>query len=168
MRNLLAILTVGIVLGLACSVQAAPTHIFSTMNGLQEVPGPGAPDGTGTAALTINPNTLMIDWAITVSNIDLPTTDAHIHAGAPGVAGPVVVDFQNHLTGNNLMDSDLAAILADPGNYYVNVHNSLYSAGAVRGQLCFSTSTCEVPAPPAFILAVFGLAGLRLRPRRST
>jgi hypothetical protein len=34
------------------------------------------------------------------------------------------------------VDSDLIkAIQANPSNYYVNVHNAEYSAGAVRGQL---------------------------------
>jgi hypothetical protein len=32
-------------------------------------------------------------------------------------------------------DQTVAEILADPGSYYVNVHNAEYPGGAIRGQL---------------------------------
>ncbi len=31
--------------------------------------------------------------------------------------------------------TSLQSIIANPGNYYVNVHSAAYSNGAVRGQL---------------------------------
>jgi hypothetical protein len=34
-----------------------------------------------------------------------------------------------------LLQSELDAIIADPSNYYVNVHNSPFPDGAIRGQL---------------------------------
>jgi hypothetical protein len=76
-----------------------------------------------------------------VENITLPATAAHIHVGATGVAGPVVValsapDASGHASGCATADHDLIkAIRQNPESYYVNVHNTDYPAGAVRGQL---------------------------------
>jgi hypothetical protein len=162
MKGLTRILTVGLMLGLACGAQAAPSHFLLPLTGAQEVPGPGDPDGTGTASLLIDPDALTIDWDIVVSDIDFPLTGAHIHVGAAGVAGPIVVDFDSQLTGSGLVDADLADILANPTNYYVNVHNGLFPAGAIRGQLPCPT---VIPDPATLTLAMIGLASLGLRRR---
>ncbi len=164
MKNLTAIIIIGTLLGAVSVVEAVPAFFLVPMSGEQEVPGPGDPDGTGTAFLTIESETLTIDWNITVNNIDLPPTAAHIHVGPAGVAGPPVVDFSGQLTGGGLMDEDLAAVLANPANYYVNVHNQPFPDGAVRGQL---SKAAVIPAPPALALVLFGLAGLGLRRRKS-
>ena len=62
----------------------------ATLTGDAEVPGPGDPDGSGTATLRLNPGQGEICYELTVSNI-APATAAHIHEGPAGVAGPVVV-----------------------------------------------------------------------------
>jgi len=134
------------------------------MSGEQEAPGPGDPDGTGTAFLTIDPDTLTIDWNIIVSNIDFPLTGAHIHEAPAGVPGPIVVDFSSQLSGSDLADPDLAGVLEDPAEYYVNVHNDLFSGGAIRGQLGNPISV--IPIPSALGLVLLGLASLRLSRRR--
>jgi len=161
MKKIAGILIVGIVLSLACSVGATPITFVVPMDGLQEVPGPGDPDGAGTAVLDIDPAALAIDWNIAVSNIDFPLTGAHIHQAPAGVAGPIVVDFSSQLNGTGLVDADLAAVLANPTNYYVNVHNSLFPAGAIRGQL-----GAPIPAPGALGLVVLGLMSLRVSRRK--
>ncbi|MES2718192.1 MAG: CHRD domain-containing protein [Pseudomonadota bacterium] len=77
---------------------------------------------------------------------------AHIHRGVNGQNGPVVAnlawpqggqsaDCLNGLTQRARFAADvdprtlIADILRNPQNYYVNVHNSAYPAGAIRGQL---------------------------------
>lgn len=113
------------------------------------------------AVLIIDSNSLTIDWNITVNNIELPVVAAHIHQGAFGTNGPVVVDFDDNLSGSGLFDTDLAAVLANPTGFYVNVHNVEFPAGAIRGQL-----SAAIPEP-AFasmsLLGVAGLAGIRRR-----
>ena len=161
MKSARGILIVGIMLGLVSGLHAAPILFVVPMDGQQEVPGPGDPDGTGTAFLTIDPDALTIDWNILVNNIDFPLTGAHIHQAPAGVAGPIVVDFNSQLTGAGLGDADLAAVVADPASYYVNVHNALFPAGAIRGQL-----GAPIPVPSALGLVVFGLVSLRLSRRR--
>ncbi len=114
-----------------------------------------APEGTnttgsGTAHLRMDPEHQEICYMIRVSGIELPATAAHIHRGAMGVNGPIVVPFtapnaQGVAVGCAHATSDLiTTITQHPANYYVNVHNARYPDGAVRGQLsmCSPGSSC--------------------------
>jgi hypothetical protein len=111
------------------------------MTGAAEVPGPGDPDGSGTATIILNSGTNEVCWEITVSGITLPATAAHIHVAPVGVAGPVVValsppDATGFSSGCRSADSALIkTIRKNPELYYVNVHTSDYPGGAIRGQL---------------------------------
>lgn len=74
---------------------------------------------------------------------------AHIHKGKAGENGPVVanlawpqdgqaadcLDARLRPTQFPLGDSVVADIKANPEGYYVNVHNTEFPGGAVRGQL---------------------------------
>jgi hypothetical protein len=127
------------VAGAAGAVQAQGRSLSTTLTGAAEVPGPGDPDGAGTATLTVNPGLGQICYELTVSGI-APATAAHIHLGAVGVAGPVVVPLAPPTGGSSSgcveVSRELAlAILTSPSDYYVNVHNAEFPAGAVRGQL---------------------------------
>ena len=67
---------------------------FSTeLTGAAEVPDPGDPDGSGTATITVNPGQEEVCWELLVTNITLPATGAHIHEGAVGEFGDVVVEL---------------------------------------------------------------------------
>ena len=118
----------------------------------------GDPDGSGEAyVFGIDANTTTLCYVLTVEGI-APATAAHIHEGARGENGPVVVNlaapadgnaadciaedrvlpngspaFVRDAQGNRL--TTVAEILANPEDYYVNVHNAEYPGGAVRGQL---------------------------------
>lgn len=130
---LLAAVTAAVAL-VASPASAGGRPFTTTLTGAAEVPGPGDPDGSGTAELTVNAGTAEVCWTITVANVD-PITAAHIHVAPAGVAGPVVVPLSPD-SGCRTVDRDLAlAILLDPSQYYVNAHNAAYPAGAVRGQL---------------------------------
>jgi hypothetical protein len=121
-----------------------------TLTGAAEAPGPGDPDGTGVAQVNVfakGAGGRTICYAIAVDLITLPATAAHIHEGAAGVAGPVVVPlappqpFGSGTTGvsagciTGLSSSLVRNIAQHPELYYVNVHTSDFPAGAVRGQL---------------------------------
>ena len=112
------------------------------LTGAAERPGPGDPDGSGTAMITLNQGQGTIRFDITVSNITLPAVGAHIHFANENEPGPVVVpliapDATGHSSGEVNVDPELIkAIRQHPENYYINVHTlPLYAAGAVRGQL---------------------------------
>ncbi|HKY53428.1 MAG TPA: CHRD domain-containing protein, partial [Anaerolineales bacterium] len=111
------------------------------LTGAAEVPGPGDPDGSGTATIRLQLEQGEVCFDLTVSNIG-PATAAHIHEGAEGVAGPVVVPLDPAPTGGSssgcISDVDAALlqnIAQNPGQYYVNVHNEEFPDGAIRGQL---------------------------------
>jgi hypothetical protein len=113
--------------------------LTTTLTGAAEVPGPGDPDGAGTATIRLNPGQGQICYELTVSNIGTATA-AHIHTGGPTVAGPVLVGLDAPADGSskncvNVDQSQIKDIMKDPANYYVNVHNAEFPAGAVRGQL---------------------------------
>ena len=144
-RTFLVGVCVGLVAALVLSVGALAQdggRPFATvLTGAAEVPGPGDPDGSGTASLRLNPGRGEVCFELSVSNVALPATGAHIHVGTATVAGPVVVPlFPPNESGTSSgcvsADADLIkAILQNPENYYVNVHTFEYPGGAVRGQL---------------------------------
>jgi hypothetical protein len=129
------------------------------LNGANET-GVGDPDGMGTAMLWIDDVAMTVDWDFQFSDIDLPLTGAHIHSGVAGVAGSVVVNFNALASGMDLVDSDLASVLADPSAFYINLHNASFPTGAIRGQLAL------VPEPSAWGLMLAGLGLLAWRQRR--
>jgi hypothetical protein len=88
------------------------------------------------------------------SSLSGPLTSAHIHNGAAGQNGPVVLDLTSRFVDNGTffyttteMNSGLANILND-GNAYVNIHTSKNPAGEIRGQI---TATAECPYESAVI-----------------
>lgn len=102
------------------------------------MPNPGDPDGSGIAIVRWNTDDGTVCYKLRVRQI-AQATAAHIHIGAAGVAGPVVLGLIAPTDGRSsgcVIDQLVAdALAADPSNYYVNVHNVEYPSGAVRGQL---------------------------------
>lgn len=111
----------------------------ATLAGANEVPVLGDPDGSGTATIRVNPGQGQVCYSISVSNI-APATMAHIHEAAAGAAGPVVVSLQAPTSGSSQGCASVSRefakeLIRTPGDYYVNVHNTEFGGGAVRGQL---------------------------------
>jgi len=110
------------------------------LTGAAEIPGPGDPDGSGTAKIWLNRGQGEVCFELTVSGVD-PITAAHIHSAPAGIAGPVVVPLNPPPTSGSSSgcvsaNRDLInAIIQSPEQYYVNVHNPAFPAGALRGQL---------------------------------
>ena len=145
MKKVLVFLAIGLLL--IVSVALAGGRPFeTTLTGAAEVnaagvPNQGDPDGTGTASITLNQGQGEVCYELYVENIVLPAAAAHIHVGPSTAPGPVVIglsapDATGYASGCVSADPELIkAIRQNPEAYYVNVHNSVYPAGAVRGQL---------------------------------
>ena len=135
------------------------TVLTAELRGREEVAADGTnrrragdPDGRGEAyvfGVDGDPTTLC--YVLTVEGIE-EATAAHIHEGARGENGPVVANLAAPADGDAadcLTEGEtgpgttlkfptgetVADILANPGDYYVNVHNAEYPGGAIRGQL---------------------------------
>ena len=121
----------------AAATQASKAFT-AVLTGAAEAPAPGDTDGNGAAAVSITPDSGEVCVDLRVGNIATATA-AHIHRGAAGVAGPVVIT----LTAPNPTSATCvpagaalaAEIAATPAAFYVNVHNGDFPGGAVRGQL---------------------------------
>ena len=102
------------------------------------------PNGVGRATLTLKRKQRKVCFSIRWRRISAPYA-AHIHRGARGVEGPVVVTLfgATDLTRTVKQLSGCArasrvvidAIKDGPRSYYVNVHTPRYEGGAIRGQL---------------------------------
>ena len=101
----------------------------------EEVP-PAASSGSGSGSIRVAE-----DGSVSgsVSTTGVPGTMAHIHQGAKGMNGPVIVpltksgDTYTVPAGAKLNASQMQALKA--GNLYVNVHSDKFKGGEVRGQL---------------------------------
>ena len=123
----------------AMATEEAGARFTATLDGASEAPGPGDPDGMGTATITVNPGREQICYSITVTGI-APARAAHIHEAPAGTAGPVVIALNAPTGGTSqgcvTVSREFAkGFIKDPSDYYVNVHNAEFPRGAVRGQV---------------------------------
>jgi hypothetical protein len=95
-------------------------------------------DGTGIADVGVSSDRNKICWDIRdlIESVD-DVTALHIHSGAKGEVGPMVVEFSsgNQACTEVINESVLRDISDEPENFYVDVHSERYPDGAARGQL---------------------------------
>jgi len=117
--------------------------LVAKLSGANEVPVANSAD-RGHVVVRLNERTLKICWSFSAlklsANGGLATapTAAHIHIGAKGVAGSIVVPLGATYARKGCTtatDEVVEAILENAKGYYVNVHNASYPGGAIRGQL---------------------------------
>jgi hypothetical protein len=115
--------------------------------------------GSGNATITLNftkdsagyVTAATFDFAVTVVGFPAGTslTGAHIHGGAAGTNGGILVSTglaagdvsfptgagSFSRTGITVTVDQANAIMANPGNFYFNIHTAANSGGVARGQL---------------------------------
>lgn len=105
------------------------------LSGAEEVPPISVP-GSGSGTIRVGS-----DGAVSgsVSTTGVQGVAAHIHLGARGRNGPVIIplaksgDTYSVPAGAKLTEAQMQAFKA--GSLYVNVHSARYKGGEVRGQL---------------------------------
>lgn len=157
-----ALLTAGIlVISLGAwmvGASAKTTVLTAGLNGEKEVSsegekGVGDPNGRGEAVVRIRVDRQRACFSLSWRGIRAPSM-AHIHEGDADTAGPIVIAL--FMTGEEgaLGDQDLPETLNsaggcatgvdrallrqirnNPRDFYVNIHNDEFPAGAIRGQL---------------------------------
>jgi len=107
-----------------------------TLTGAEEVPAVTT-TATGNATVDIKPDR-SVSATVTVSG--MTATASHIHEGAAGANGPVIVPFTK--TGDNTFASAPDAKLTEAqyesykqGKLYVNVHSAKNPGGEIRAQI---------------------------------
>jgi hypothetical protein len=130
--------------GLALAAPQKDTYnLTANLRARSEVPRPtGVPVGanglfTGKVVELAN-DKAKLSWRLTFSKLSGAAGAAHIHAGKPGKAGPVMVALCGPCRSGQrgtatLTHAQFAKIEA--GTTYVNVHTAKNAAGEIRGQL---------------------------------
>ncbi len=152
MRNVSLVV---LALAVACGGSSSSNQYAATLAASNEVPA-NASTATGTATYTVNGTT--VNYTITYQNLTGAPTLSHIHIGAPGVGGPVVVPFSGLPTtatgtwSGSFTAADVKGVTSGSttvaqgnlddlinafksGNAYTNIHTAQYTGGEIRGQI---------------------------------
>ena len=146
-KRLVTLMAVLLAAAIAVPALAAPASTHSTLlaalSGAEEVGG-GDPDAVGAAFVQPQRGRTLCFRLVARNAGD--AVAAHIHRGAPGVNGPIVVPLFDDPTGNGEFRRRQRCVRApsaglarriqrSPGRFYVNLHSTAFPNGAIRGQL---------------------------------
>jgi hypothetical protein len=156
--------------GFERAADAASATFLLNMDGSQEVNNPGDLDGSAMGTISLDDVSGEISWNLTYSDIADPTL-MHIHGpdGSAGSNAGVFIGLGVVTSGGpgTLIDSfvhgdlgQISSVLANPTDFYVNIHNADFGPGAVRGQL-----GTFVPEPFSVALLGLGVAAFAIRRR---
>lgn len=169
----------------APGIALAAGHGFTAeLTTAEEVPPVAVPsEGSGSATATINDND-SIDYEVEYADLTGAPVAAHIHFGAVGVAGPVMLGLAQGPSpfSGTLTEADFMPVDGGPQTYeegleairdgmtYVNVHTERNGAGEIRGQLLALPPTdagaASGSSPMAIMLLAVGAVALILGFRR--
>lgn len=131
---------------------AAATGFAAQLSAAQEVPKPSGvrttARGSFSARLVRSGTGGTLTWKLTFRGLTGKATASHIHVGARGRAGRVLLALcgpcRSGASGSARVNAKTVAALLG-GTAYVNVHTARNAAGEVRGQL---VKTAKAPTPP--------------------
>ena len=131
------------------SMGSGTTVYVAELSGAREVPA-AITSAAGTATFTRRGTN--VSYTVTASGFTTPLTVGHVHIGAAGVIGSVLIPFtilaQSATVaagsidlgapitqGNITISGDSLRTLLESGNAYVNLHSAAYPGGEIRGQI---------------------------------
>ena len=142
-RSIFVLVVLSLTIGVAAmaGAQGRNNEWRATMKGSSESPkGPASASGT----FTVQFRNGQACYKMSVKGLGATPVAAHIHRGAAGTNGPIVIDLKPTFKGTSPRVSQkcvtaraatVVAIRRNPGNFYANVHTSKNPGGAARGQL---------------------------------
>jgi hypothetical protein len=148
-------------------VDAIPhVHTYEfPLSGDQEVPPVPTP-GHGEATVVLNEVSREVTVDGTFADLTANASAAHIHIGAPGVNGGVIVTLSvppatsGTITGSGTLSAANRDAMLD-GNTYINVHTSNFPGGEIRGQIVSAPAPkCPADLNGDNVVDVFDLLGL--------
>jgi plastocyanin len=116
--------------------------LVALLTGAGENP-PVTTSGTGSVTLTLDTEGGVVTGTWNATGLSSNLIAAHIHRGARGTNGGIVVPFATppsgggsySTTSSGVDDGLIREILANPAGFYVNVHTANNAGGEIRGQL---------------------------------
>jgi len=119
-----------------CAGAPADKSIKVTLSGAQQNP-PVSTSATGSGAIIVGEDK-SISGSVTTTGVEGRV--AHIHLGAVGTNGPVIIPLTK--TSDNVWSVPAGAKLTDAqygsykaGDLYINVHSAAHKGGEIRGQI---------------------------------
>jgi hypothetical protein len=147
-------------LPLTAAAQGRSVVVIANLTGAEENP-PVTTSGVGKAACTITETNATCQ--VVFYNAETTITGGHIHAGARGTNGPVILDFRPPAVSNDLgftQTAESSALRPAPaqgiasfedfvqacssGGCYFNLHTQNNPGGYIRGQLCPASAAANV------------------------
>ncbi len=154
----------GVATMIACSGDSTGPGTTSTtyvaqLSGVNEVPGiTGAASGTATFTLTGK----SLSYVVNVSGLSGNAVASHIHGGAAGTNGNILVPFTAAAVqsgqvasgtidlsqpisngGTGSISGDSLLTLLNKGQLYTNVHTAAHPGGEIRGQIALSQGSAS-------------------------
>lgn len=121
-------------------VQPGEAVYTARLSADQENP-PNTLESSGVAEFLVDPTARRMRFVVHTRGMTVPPTGAHIHTGAAGTNGAVLIDLAE---GGSSLATDFlgtrpitAETVADleAGRWYVNTHSAAMPAGEIRGQI---------------------------------
>jgi CHRD domain-containing protein len=140
-----------------------PILYAAELRGANETPA-NTSGAFGSSLVTYDPANNFMAFEVNSSGVASPTA-SHIHRGAAGVAGPVIINFATGPTGfqggrvtgsgtvvspmasSSLTPADLTGLssVSTANGFYVNLHSTAFPGGEIRGQLA-QAQEVDIPA----------------------
>jgi hypothetical protein len=180
MKRLLAVMVIGTGLMALPAIVLAADDFSATLSGAAEVPAvTTTASGSATVNIITDSEVTEINYEVTYAGLSGPLTAAHIHLGAAGSNGgillPLVIGpspFSGTLKEADLTPTGNVTAFAGAidairsGGTYINLHTAANPGGEIRGQLkpILNTATEDPVAPSGsplvFLVVVFAIAAV--------
>jgi len=113
-------------------------------NGAQETPAVTT-NAYALGVFNLAQHDSVLNFHVIAQGLSGNISSAHLHTGASGVAGGVVIDLSSYVSGNTIsgtISTGLGPILANlkAGTIYFNIHTAANPNGEIRGQLHMDNS----------------------------